>query len=213
MQKDHQSTSGSTLTSGTELPPAPLSPQPLGKSDESGIKPQLMMERDAQKEPEIRLKFAEETHQYVREYIRLADQKATFFFAGSTALLAYLHKVGLTNVWQNSPVSWKLFNMLAFLATTSLFLCTVACLATVMPRLKGTKRGIIFFSAIFEYETSSEYASDVMKKSPSDLCEAKLKHTHDLSSVCKKKYDTLRLGQWLGAVAVISSLLLLVLQK
>lgn len=211
MQKDHQSISGSTLTSGAELPPAPLSPQPTGKNDESGIMPQLNLESDSKKEPEIRLKFAEDTHQYVREYIRLADQKAIFFFAGATALLAYLHKVGLTNVWLNSPISWKLLNMLAFVATTSLVLCAVACLATVLPRLEGTKRGVIFFAAIFEYETSNEYASDVMKKSPSELCEAKLKHTHDLSVICKMKYDALRWGQWIGAVAVISSLLLLVL--
>src|ERR1035441_7419098 len=37
-------------------------------------------------------KFAEEVHNYLREYIRNADQKAAFFFAGATALLAFLHR-------------------------------------------------------------------------------------------------------------------------
>lgn len=213
MQKETQSTSGTTLTSGSELPPQPLSSSPLVKNEESGIKPQLNAESDTKKEQEIRLKFAEETHQYVREYIRLADQKATFFFAGSTALLAYLYKVGLTNVWFIIPSYWKLLNVLAFLATTSLVLCAVACLATVMPRLRGTKRGIIFFAAISEYENSSEYASEVMKKNLPELCEAKLKHTHDLSAICKQKYGSLRWGQWIGAIAVVSTLLLMVLGK
>ena len=35
-------------------------------------------------------KFSEEVHNYVREYIRNADQKATFFFATLTAIPALI---------------------------------------------------------------------------------------------------------------------------
>jgi len=48
----------------------------------SGITPQEASTEDQKKEQELRLKFSEETHQYVREYIRLADQKASFFLCG-----------------------------------------------------------------------------------------------------------------------------------
>lgn len=212
MQKDHQSTSGSTLDSGAQQSAAPLSPQPTATNDTSGIKPQEVRNQYLKKDQEIRLKFAEETHHYVREYIRLADQKATFFFAGSTALLAYLHNLGLTNRWIINPTTWILIDMLAFVATVGLVLCAVACLATVMPRLDGSKRGLIFFAAIREYESSRDYVSEVMKQSSLDLCEAKLKHTYDLSDVCKKKYDMLKWGQWFGATAIIASLLLFVLR-
>src|SRR2546425_224384 len=37
--------------------------------------------------PADHAKFAEEVHNYIREYIRNADQKATSFFAAATAML------------------------------------------------------------------------------------------------------------------------------
>jgi len=80
-----------------------------------------------------------------------------------------------------------------------------------MPRLKGSKQGLVFFSAIAEYEDSNNYISEFMKKNLAELCEAKLRHAYELSAICTKKYDMLRWGQWLGALGLIASLLLLVL--
>jgi len=211
MKEDQQSDSGSNLISSVQSPPEPLSAQSMSIGDASGI----MLQRDQGQAPikdqEGRLKFAEETHQYVREHIRLADQKAAFFFAGSTALLAYLHKVGLASRWFVGPAAWSLAHVLSFLASIGLLLCAIACLVTVMPRLKGSKRGLIFFAAISEYDSSNDYVSEFMKQGLSDLCEAKLKHAYELSAICKRKYDMLRWGQWLGALGLIASLLLLVL--
>lgn len=209
--QDHQSLSGSNLGT-TPISAAPLTSRPPAGEAAAGITPQESIVQDQKKEQELRLKFSEETHQYVREYIRLADQKATFFFAGATALLAYLNKLGMVNKWLISPKAWGLVDMLAFLATVGLIISAVACLATVIPRLNGSKRGLIFFAAIREYESAPDYASEVMKQSPSALCEAKLKHTYELSVVCKEKYTVLRWGQWFGAAGVLATLLLLVVQ-
>lgn len=211
MKDDQQSSTGSTLPPNVQSAAQPLSTQPMSVGETLGIKLQQKIGDAPEKDQEARLKFAEDTHQYVREYIRLADQKATFFFAGSTALLAYLHKLGLASKWVIAPGTWGLTNMLSFLASMGLLLSAVACLAVVMPRLKGSQRGLVFFAAISQYSSSSSYLSDFMKQDLSELCEAKLKHTYELSAICKRKYDVLKWGQWLGAIGLIASLLLLVL--
>jgi hypothetical protein len=210
-EKNHQS------ATETNLGTAPISLAPLAAvapvaAGLSGITPQEASIEDQKKEQELRLKFSEETHQYVREYIRLADQKATFFFAGSTALLAFLHKLELTNIWISNPKTWGLIEVLALTATLGLIFSTICCLATVVPRLKGSRRGLIFFAAISEYESAAEYASDVMKQGASALCEARLRHAYELSAVCKRKYSVLICGQWAGAVGVVAILVLLVVR-
>jgi hypothetical protein len=43
-------------------------------------------------------------------------------------------------------------------------------LSVIFPRLKGSRRGILFFNAIAEYDSS------------------KLQHCYDLSKVCSAKY-------------------------
>lgn len=211
MKDDQQSSTGPTLLSGAQSPAEPLSARPMSVGETSGIMLQGKHGHAPKKDQEGRLKFAEETHQYIREYIRLADQKATFFFAGSTALLAYLHKLGLASKWIVGPTAWSLAHLLSFLASIGLLLTAIACLVAVMPRLKGSKRGLVFFAAISEYDSSNDYVTEFMKQSLSDLCEAKLKHAYELSVICKRKYDMLKWGQWLGALGLIASLLLLVL--
>jgi hypothetical protein len=116
---------------------------------------------------EYHAKFSEELHNYLREYIRNADQKATFFFAGATALLAFLHSQKGTSRWLKDVRTWTVVDGLAFLAMISLALSACALLSVVFPRLKGSRRGLIFFSAIAEYESSREYADadEVLRRS------------------------------------------------
>jgi hypothetical protein len=211
MKDDQQSDTGSTLLSIVQIPAQPLSAQTMSVGGASGIMLQGKPGHTTKKDQESRLKFAEETHQYIRECIRLADQKATFFFAGSSALLAYLHKLGLASKWILTPTTWSLAHVLSFFASIGLLLCAIACLLAVMPRLKGSKRGIVFFAAINEYNSSNDYVSEFMNKSLFDLCEEKLKHAYELSAICKRKYVMLKWGQWLGAIGLIATLLLLVL--
>lgn len=211
MNEDRQSDARSSLIAGGQSPAEPLSSQSMSVGDSSGIMLQRKPGQVSPKDQEGRLKFSEDTHQYVREQIRLADQKATFFFAGSTAFMAYLHKAGYASKWLVCPTTWTPTNIFSFLASIGLLLCAMACLWTVMPRLDGSRRGLIFFAAISEYKRSSDYVDEFMRQDLFDLCEAKLKHTHELSVICNRKYEVLRLGQWLGGVGLTASLLLLIL--
>lgn len=156
---------------------------------------------------EVQLKTAEEIHQYVREYIRNADQKAAFFFAAATAGLAFLHSQGTANRWLKSPITWTLIDLLAFVATAGLGIGAAVLLAAVFPRLGGSKRGLLFFNAIAEYETSSDYAKDVALAPPAEILRAKLQHVHDLARVCRAQYKTLVIGFSVSSVGAVAALL------
>jgi len=182
----------------------------LGEPTASSIKPPEYPSAQNKKE-EYQWRFAEETHLYVREYIRQADQKAAFFFAGSTALIAFLYKVELIHRWVKVPTQWVFTDMLSFAATIGLAISAFACLSTVFPRLKGSKRGLVFFGAVAEFESKKDYATEVLQRDIGELIEAKLCHVHDISNVCGRKYRILKIGQWFGAIGVSSMVLLLLL--
>lgn len=164
-----------------------------------------------QKTEEARAKFAEETHQYIREYIRLADQKATFYFAGTTALLAFLYKANLMHLWLKAPTQWVFADVLSFFASAGLVVSALACIFVVKPNTKGSMRGIIFFRAIVQFQSGTDYSNEVMGKRVRELTEAKLCHAYDLSKVCASKYGMLNIVVIAGAVGVAAALALLFL--
>lgn len=182
-----------------------------GEPTLTSIQPPAVEATEPSKTRELYWKFAEETHQYVREYIRQADQKAAFYFAGATALIAFLYKATLTQRWIKLPIQWDLVDMLSFAATIGLSVSALSCLATVFPRLKGSKRGHMFFGAVAEFESRTEYATDVLRQGVDALIEAKLCHVHDLALVCGRKYAVLKISQWAGAIGVIATVALLLL--
>lgn len=83
----------------------------------------------------------------------------------------------------------------------------------IFPRLKGSRRGLLFFQAIAEYENSTEYAGDVLNQTVEEIVRTKLLHCHELSRICKAKYLMLRLGFYVGAAGVALALLYLLLAK
>jgi hypothetical protein len=168
---------------------------------------------DVMPTPDGHLKLAEEVHQYVREYIRNADQKATFFFAAATAGLAFLNGRGAVSRWFKSPETWTLIDGLAFIAMVGLAAAATVLLAVVFPRLKRSGHGIVFFNAIAEHVTANEYAADVVRHTPADVARIKLHHVYELAKVCRAKYRTLVVGFWLGGVATVAALLYLLLAR
>ena len=158
-------------------------------------------------------KFAEDIHSYVREYIRNADQKAAFFFAATTALIAYLHQRGVAARWLRNIQLWSALDLIAFLAMFGLAIGAATFLFVVFPRLRGSRRGLIFFKAIAEHENSAEYADEVLSRSPAELARAKLQHGYDVAVVCRAKYLLLVIGFFASAVGAIATLLYLLFAK
>lgn len=159
------------------------------------------------------VRFSDEAHSYLREYIRNADQKATFFFAILTAILAYLNAQNAPSRWLKNPQLWSLIDFLAFLSMFGLAVGAGVLLSVVFPRLKGSRRGLFFFSAIAEYDTSREYASDILACSEHDLVRTKLNHCYDLAKICTAKYRALCAGFWIGCIGVMAALIFLLFSK
>jgi hypothetical protein len=144
--------------------------------------------------PEARAKFAEETHQYIRDNIRLADQKATFFFTAATALLAFLYQNRVSEYWLKPVMTWNILDICAFGAMISLAIGALLSLSVVMPRLPGSRRGFLFWEAIAEFDSGRQYADDLATLSQATLAQQKAEHCHDLAKVCRAKYQWLKIA-------------------
>jgi len=158
------------------------------------------------------LKLAEELHQYVREYVRNADQKAAFFFAAATAGLTYLltHHVALP--WFRRPLSPTVTDLVGALATAGLAASAALLLSVVFPRLGSSGPGPIFFYDIAGHRRAEDYAATVIGVEPTDIAATKLRHVYDLARVCRAKYRTLRAGFWAGTVGGAAALLYVALR-
>jgi hypothetical protein len=158
---------------------------------------------------EQRHAFANQSSDYLREYIRHADQKSIFFFSICSALLAFEHAQNWATRWiKTDPLTaWDLTTG----AAMSLLAIAGACfLWVVKPRLGGSKRGIIFFMAVAEFATADEYIETVATRSDSDVATETLRHCYDLAKVAAAKYQVMAIGQVVGGLALALSLLLLV---
>jgi len=158
-------------------------------------------------------KFSDDAHSYIRECIRNADQKAAFFFAALTTILAFLNAQSVPTRWLKDVRLWSFVDALGFISMVGLAAGAAILLAVVFPRLKGSLRGLLFFNAVAEYDNSSEYANDVLGRVGDDLVRTKLQHCYELSRICSAKYRTLRIGFWVGSTGAAAALLFLLLAK
>lgn len=153
--------------------------------------------------------FAEQSHQYNQEYIRNADQKAIFYFTICSGLLAFLQTQHASVRWLKKISLWSTLDGITFLAMFGLAIAAFAFLLVIRPRLKGSRRGLIYFNAIAEYQSSEEYVSDILKSSDEVLIRAKLQHTYELTKICKTKYQILNRGLCIAFIGILATLIYL----
>ncbi len=149
--------------------------------------------------------FIDFVHQYIREYISIADRKASFFFAGFSATLAFLQSKNVLKLHSNN-----LGGVLCTVSAIALLLGALFCLLVIFPRLKGSSKGLIFWEAINEYSSYSEFIDDVNGTSEQNLSTEVLKHSFELANVCSKKYNYLNKAILFGFSGLACSLLYIV---
>jgi len=153
----------------------------------------------------VRARFAAENHAYISDLIRLADEKAGFFFGVSAAIIYLLFRDGVQKNWLLWLPEHPVRQTIGFLAMSASGLACGLGFRVVTPRLKGGLSGHIFFRAIAQFGSRDSYADEVMSIPDDELIKEKLAHCYDLSRICTRKYRTLTLQLWTMIVGLIFS--------
>lgn len=156
-------------------------------------------------------RFAHDVHVYLQDLIRLADQKATFFFAGGTALLAFLYNSGVLKYLNGSPMEWNLVDIIRFIATVSMILSVIAAMRVVVPETRGSRRGYIFWGAIPEFLSAEKYANELSSLDEEQVAQEFATHSFELANICVQKYKWLKVSVMSGLIGVIALLILLLM--
>jgi hypothetical protein len=153
--------------------------------------------------------FAYFLHQYLRDFIKFADQKAAFIFALSSGIAAFLvrsgaHKIFLTPLSSRSFSDWA-----AFLACISAAVAGLLSLAVVLPRLRGRSTGVIYWKGIVGTGSALAYQGLLRAADNHRITGALLEHCYELAQIADRKYEILKWALWVGAVGVVASGVLL----
>jgi hypothetical protein len=213
MSETNQATQTSRDTPGQGLPVPPAAVRDALPTPTSGTigphdaqQPGALGGTASRGDAEAKIDFASFVHQYIRDYINLADQKATFFFTGATALLAFLYNKNVSVRWLKPVMTWNILDTVAFVAMVALAVGAFLALLVVIPRTPGSRRGFIFWEAIAEYDTGRQYGDELWVLSTPTLFQVKAEHCYDLAKVARRKYKILRCALWAGAVGLAGAL-------
>jgi hypothetical protein len=144
-------------------------------------------------------KFTTDLHQHIWANLIFAEQKAGFLFVTASGLLVYLHRIGAVTQWLKPTSTWIFADFTAFLACACLAFCCAFVLMTVVPRLGGNPKGIVYWKAIAKAKSGDEFTAKVQLKTPTELNSALLCHCFELAKICEGKFQWLNLAVWAGA--------------
>lgn len=153
---------------------------------------------------------AKEQHAYTREYIKNADNKSTFFFSIVSVFLGYLHTTKTSHMWTKPLNTWSILDLNSFITMAGLGISSIFFLRVIMPRLKGSKRGLIYFNGVAEHNSANEYAVNILNCSEYYLTQAKLEHCYELSKICQSKYLALHGGIFIGGASLFTGIIHLI---
>lgn len=145
--------------------------------------------------------FSEFHEGYVSRYIQLADTKASWVFALTSALLVFmvsdsdLNKLYL--VLKGDLIGTSIIIIIfAFLLMGALFSFLV-----IAPNLRSPSgESLVFFKSVADQKDSGTYVTNVAKLDDHEMTNLRLQHCYDLSKVCTRKYKYLKRSIWLGAI-------------
>lgn len=148
--------------------------------------------------------FADFHSGYVSSYIQFADTKAAWAFAVATGALAYvLGNDHFRLAMLGQDWSWNSGSLLYVATAGLLVISAFFSFLVIVPRLGTSGEGIVYFGAVAKRKSAFDYVRDVASKRESDLTEARLKHSYDLSKVCARKYAQLRRAILIGVPGLV----------
>lgn len=150
-------------------------------------------------------------HQYLRDFITFADQKAAFTFAASAALIAYLDTQEVAESFAIPISSWQIRDWIGVAALILLGVCALLAAGVVVPRLKGpSATGMIYWEEIRSYVDHDAYVRAVESMPRTAARVEVLRHCFVLAGICSAKYKMLDWALRIGFFGVIATATLLV---
>ncbi|MBI5387130.1 MAG: hypothetical protein HZA90_20865 [Verrucomicrobia bacterium] len=154
-------------------------------------------------------------HQYLRDYIALADQKAAFVLAAVSAILAFLVSSGALQPLKDFALlgagfSWS--KLVGVLACGLLSTAAILAILVVVPRLNSDTKpcsGFIFWKAIIAFGRAEDYAAAVQGLTKKMAGVEVQRHCFVLAQVCDQKYGFLNWAIRIGAVAFVLTVVFL----
>ena len=149
--------------------------------------------------------FASLVHQYTRDFIKFADQKAAFIFAVASATLAFLvkqgaHKSLLIPIRDRGFSEWA-----AFLSCLLVGFSGLLSLLVVLPRLRGRGEGLIYWKGVVKSGSAPGFVSRVRQLRSGQLTNVVLEHCYEMAEIADRKYELLKWAMWFGAFGAVAA--------
>tara|TARA_R110002110_G_scaffold158656_2_gene356158 strand:+ start:12427 stop:13080 length:654 start_codon:yes stop_codon:yes gene_type:complete len=154
--------------------------------------------------------YIQHIHTYVREYISLADKKASFIFAVGSAILVYLYEKGTMSLWAIDLKSWGIAELVSISAISLLSISVSFAISVVFPRLGGSKKGFVFWGSIAQYQSASDFSDRAQRLADNDYYRELLRHTYEIAKICNRKYSLLNWSIRIGSVGAIVAIVIVV---
>lgn len=149
---------------------------------------------------------------FLEEGIKLADQKAGFFFAITTGLLALLYgKEVHYDLLTVSITNWTILSYVILLSTTLLLISTILSFFVIKPRRSSLKRDkLLYWEFAVQFKSAEEYARRMMLLNPDETIRELLQHNFDRLVICNRKYRILRHAMSTALAGMILSIISLI---
>lgn len=139
---------------------------------------------------------------YLSRYIALADAKAGICFSLNAALLGFL----VSRDWLPPLIEEAgTGRWVAWIAIATVLLAAAMAFWVVVPRLRASSEGLIFWQSVRKFPTEADFKRKVANTTITELADARLSHTYALSRVAKSKYFWLVIAAWLTVASVGST--------
>lgn len=184
----------SQIADGTDTDPAsppPIIAEAAPLTTPIKVPPELETNQSSPTLKKHHTEFASFEEAYIARYIALADTKASFVFAGASAVLVYLFNKDEIRAIAKNP-AWSPSCVLLYIGIWFLIIAAVYAFATIMPRLTTSGDGVVYFGSVASHSSARDYRSAVASMSESDFSTARITHCYDLARVCQRKYAALR---------------------
>jgi hypothetical protein len=142
--------------------------------------------------------FVTYVHDYICDFIKFADQKAAFIFAGASAFLALVYNQGGRTIWHMPVSSWRAHEWLAGATIVLTVSSALLAVLAVAPKLTGARRGLIYWGSISAFSNPQDYSLALTKLDSRRAVDEMSRHCYELSRITKKKYQLINWSIWIG---------------